>query len=441
MGRPFVGVRGAGRVADRASLPPRAAPEARAVACPAAGCPGGDARRSRRDRGVRCRNPSWSRYGSTTSSTVSGSSPTEAARVEPDRTAAETLHDRLQDRVVETVEAFLVDLEHLEAGPGNPRPRSRRRDAPRRSLARGGAAGSRCGRASDERSRPHPARRAAPPGCPRTARRCARDRRPGSSRAEARTEPLQAGRVMRPGRVVAATSVNLGSSSRIDLAVGPLPSTTSSTKSSSAGYRTSSTGLGMRWTSSTKRTSPSSRFVRIAARSLGRSRAGPLVGWNPAPIAFATICASVVLPSPGGPLKSRWSTGSPRRRAPSISSWSCSFTRSCPTKSVATSAARRRRTHDLPDRRRRLRSGIRRPRYRPTFCSASRSMSSRSRPSASTSRVASAASCGVRPSRTSASRTSTIGPPSLGSSDSPPSRSRRSTTTRCATLLPTPVRP
>ena len=26
----------------------------------------------------------------------------------------------------------------------------------------------------------------------------------------------------------------------------------------------------------------------------------PLVGWNPAPIAFATICASVVLPSPGG---------------------------------------------------------------------------------------------------------------------------------------------
>ena len=66
-----------------------------------------------------------------------------------------------------------------------------------------------------------------------------------------------------------------------------------------------------RWTSSTNSTSPSPRFVRIAARSLGRSRAGPLVGWNPAPIALATIWASVVLPSPGGPLNSRWSTALP----------------------------------------------------------------------------------------------------------------------------------
>ena len=91
---------------------------------------------------------------------------------------------------------------------------------------------------------------------------------------------------MRPGRVVAATSVNRGSSSRIDRAVGPLPSTTSRLKSSRAGYRTSSTGRGMRWISSTNSTSPSSRLVRIAARSLGRSSAGPDVGWNPAPISI-----------------------------------------------------------------------------------------------------------------------------------------------------------
>src|SRR5688572_10522766 len=90
----------------------------------------------------------------------------------------------------------------------------------------------------------------------------------------------------------------------------------------------------MRWISSTKSTSPSPRFVRIAARSLGRSSAGPLVGWKPAPISFATIWASVVLPSPGGPLNNRWSTGSSRRRAPSINRWSCSLTRSWPTKSV-----------------------------------------------------------------------------------------------------------
>ena len=86
---------------------------------------------------------------------------------------------------------------------------------------------------------------------------------------------------MRPGRVVAATKVNRGSSSLIDRAVGPLPNTTSSTKSSNAGYRTSSTGRGIRWISSTNNTSPSSRLVRMAARSLGRSSAGPDVGVEP----------------------------------------------------------------------------------------------------------------------------------------------------------------
>src|SRR5262245_21371134 len=116
-------------------------------------------------------------------------------------------------------------------------------------------------------------------------------------------------------------------------ALGPLPSTTSSLKSSSAGYRTSSTGRGIRWISSTNRTSPSSRLVRIAARSPGRSSAGPDVGWNPTPSSFETIPASVVLPSPGGPENRRWSTVSPRAPAPSISNASCSLIRSCPTNS------------------------------------------------------------------------------------------------------------
>ncbi len=111
--------------------------------------------------------------------------------------------------------------------------------------------------------------------------------------------------MIRPGLVVAPTNVNRGRSSRIDRAVAPLPSTMSSVKSSSAGYSTSSTAFGMRWISSTNSTSPSPRFVRIAARSLGRSSAGPDVGWNPARISCATICASVVLPRPGGPLNSR----------------------------------------------------------------------------------------------------------------------------------------
>src|SRR5918999_201168 len=74
---------------------------------------------------------------------------------------------------------------------------------------------------------------------------------------------------------------------------------------------------------------------------------------------------------------------------------------------------------------------------RPTFCRASRRMSSASRPSASMPRIASTASVAVSPSDRSASRTSPIGP-SDGSSASPPSFSARSSTTRCATFLPTP---
>ena len=48
------------------------------------------------------------------------------------------------------------------------------------------------------------------------------------------------------------------------------------------------------------------------------------------------------------------------------------------------------------------------------------------------------ASTGVRPSASSASRTSASGPIAMISAPSPPSLSRRSSTTRCATFLPTP---
>src|SRR5437868_3519981 len=61
-------------------------------------------------------------------------------------------------------------------------------------------------------------------------------------------------------------------------------------------------------------TPPSSRFERIAARSPARSSAGPLVGWIRAFISVAMMPASVVLPSPGGPASSTWSTAWPRLR-------------------------------------------------------------------------------------------------------------------------------
>src|SRR5471032_245139 len=78
-------------------------------------------------------------------------------------------------------------------------------------------------------------------------------------------------------------------------------------------------------------TSFASRLVRMAARSPGRSSTGPEVWRRLTPISRAMMLASVVLPRPGGPNNSVWSSASPRLRAAlmKISSWLRIF--SCPT--------------------------------------------------------------------------------------------------------------
>ena len=58
--------------------------------------------------------------------------------------------------------------------------------------------------------------------------------------------------------------------------------------------------------------SPSLKLVSSAARSPGFSMAGPEVTRRLTPISFATIPARVVLPNPGGPYSSTWSSASPR---------------------------------------------------------------------------------------------------------------------------------
>ena len=70
-----------------------------------------------------------------------------------------------------------------------------------------------------------------------------------------------------------------------------------------------------RWISSMNRTSRGCRLVRMAARSPARWITGPEVARKPTPSSRATICASVVLPRPGGPCSSTWSSASPRARA------------------------------------------------------------------------------------------------------------------------------
>src|SRR5271170_1921809 len=65
-------------------------------------------------------------------------------------------------------------------------------------------------------------------------------------------------------------------------------------------------------------TSRGCRLVSRAARSPARWITGPEVARKPTPISRATICANVVLPSPGGPNNSTWSSASPRALAASI---------------------------------------------------------------------------------------------------------------------------
>ena len=82
-----------------------------------------------------------------------------------------------------------------------------------------------------------------------------------------------------------------------------------------------------------KKTAPGSSDVRNAATSALRSSAGAAVCTSGASSSAAMMWASEVLPSPGGPERRTWSSGSPRRRAASMKTPSWLGHRSWATKS------------------------------------------------------------------------------------------------------------
>src|SRR5436190_7343386 len=141
----------------------------------------------------------------------------------------------------------------------------------------------------------------------------------------------RSGLVSMPARVVAPTSVNGGRSSLTLRAAGPSQIMMPIWKSSSAGYRISSTIGESRWISSMNSTSRGSRLVSSAARSPGRSSTGPEVWRRLTPSSCAMMCDSVVLPRPGGPNSSTWSSDSLRLRAASMKIESCPRIFSWPT--------------------------------------------------------------------------------------------------------------
>src|SRR5580693_6376803 len=89
-----------------------------------------------------------------------------------------------------------------------------------------------------------------------------------------------------------------------------------------------------RWISSMNRTSRGSRLVRIAARSPALASTGPLVARKLTPSSRATIWARVVLPRPGGPNSSTWSSASWRPRAASMNTLRLALIGSWPTNSL-----------------------------------------------------------------------------------------------------------
>ena len=72
-----------------------------------------------------------------------------------------------------------------------------------------------------------------------------------------------------------------------------------------------------------------------------RSSAGPAVCTNGTPSSAATICASYVLPRPGGPASRTWSSASPRAAAAAIETPSCSLQRLLPDELVQPLRAQR----------------------------------------------------------------------------------------------------
>ena len=119
----------------------------------------------------------------------------------------------------------------------------------------------------------------------------------------------------------------------------------------------------------------------MAARSPARSSAGPLVMRSAdAPSRRRRCPASVVLPRPGGPANSRWSTAWPRCRAAPSRISRCSFSRGWPTnsssrrgRSVVSSAAS---TGSAAGAQQLVSHGRSLPARRPGSLSASRSRSS-----------------------------------------------------------------
>ena len=107
----------------------------------------------------------------------------------------------------------------------------------------------------------------------------------------------------------------------------------SNLKSSIAEYKTSSIAVGKRCISSINSTSIGSRAVKIAAKSPCLVNMGADVARKFVPSSFATMCANVVLPNPGGPYNKTWSIASPRDFAPLINTDKFCFSASCPIKS------------------------------------------------------------------------------------------------------------
>ena len=250
------------------------------------------------------------RNGSYTSSTVSsGSLDADRQRLEPDRSAAEALAQRAEHGPVDLVEAELVDAEQ--------RPARRAAAAPSTTPSARTSAKSRTRRSRRLAMRGVPRARRAISAAPVRRRRRRRGCRPPRPTMASRSSTVV---VVEPGDEAEAVAQRPGD--QPGAGGGADEREAGQVEADRAGGRAlararcragspPSPGRGpprparaRRWISSMKRTSPSSRLVRMAARSPARSRAGPDVTCEARrPSRWRRCRPCVVLPRPGGPAK------------------------------------------------------------------------------------------------------------------------------------------
>ena len=292
-----------------------------------------------RPRAVFCTKPERRRCGSNTSSIVSSLSPTAAAIVLRPSGSPPLVARHARMRRSSSSSPFSSTPSRASASRASARVDRARAARPARGRARGAGSGSRCAACrgcARRSSRAASRRRARRRGSPAERARISLEVLDGIGREALERWPKRPrnGAESRPSRVVAPTSVKRLQRQRQDARVRALVEREVDLEVLHRRVEVlldrgrHAVDLVDEEHVAARRAASGSRRGRAAARAPVRSSRGAC-----APSSRARMRARLVLPRPGGPESSTWSSGSPRARAAAIATRRFSSTRAWPTNS------------------------------------------------------------------------------------------------------------